>query len=171
MALDIRELRDQPIESVSAIVLTEEVLSETTFQVLSGLFEEEPVWSELPIVAFAGRNHRQPTSLNQALTTRVGPGRNIVILKRPVRVSSFIRDAVRRPGTTRQHELRDQLVAREKVEAHAHMLASEMKHRVKNTLTMVGAVASQTFRTRNRWIKRSRRFPPACRRWPGLNTC
>ncbi|ESY90870.1 HWE histidine kinase domain-containing protein [Mesorhizobium australicum] len=48
----------------------------------------------------------------------------------------------------RQHELRDQLVAREKVEAHAHMLASEMKHRVKNTLTMVGVVASQTFRTR-----------------------
>lgn len=86
----------------------------------------------------------QPGSYNEG-----GAGRNIVILKRPVRVSSFIsamQSAVL--ARARQHELRDQLVAREKVEAHAHMLASEMKHRVKNTLTMVGVVASQTFRTR-----------------------
>lgn len=46
----------------------------------------------------------------------------------------------------RQYELRDQLAARQKAEAHAQMLAEEMKHRIKNSLAMVGALASQTFR-------------------------
>ena len=46
----------------------------------------------------------------------------------------------------RQYELRDQLIARQKAETHAEMLTEEMKHRIKNSLALVGAIAFQTFR-------------------------
>ena len=141
------DLQAQPADSYGAILLTEEVLAEDAVQVLAALLDAQPAWSNLPVVVFVGRKNRLPELTGRSLPEALGSGRGIVLLGRPMRVASFVsvmRSAVL--ARRRQYELRDQLAARRQAEAHAQMLAEEMQHRIKNSLAMVGALASQTFR-------------------------
>jgi hypothetical protein len=141
------ELHALRLEDYGALLLTEEVLSENAVRFLSALLDAQPPWSNLPIIVLLGRSNPGRSSDGQVLTEAIGRGRGVVLLERPTRVATFIsvmRSAVL--ARRRQFELRDELTARQKAEAHAQMLTAEMKHRVKNSLTMVGALASQTFR-------------------------
>lgn len=143
----IDDLHRQPAESYGAILLTEEALAGDAVRVLSALLDAQPAWSSLPVVVFVGRKGHRPELTGRGLPEALGLRRGIVLLERPIRVASFVsvmRSAVL--ARRRQYELRDQLAARQQAEAHAQMLAEEMKHRIKNSLTMVGALASQTFR-------------------------
>lgn len=142
----IDDLRTWPIESCGALLLTEEVLAENAVRTLLALLDAQPAWSNLPVTIFTGRSRQPPAGrgLAEALSSRQG----IIFLERPVRVATFtsvMRSAVL--ARRRQYELRDQLVARQKAEAHARMLAEEMKHRIKNSLALVGAIALQTFKS------------------------
>lgn len=146
---DVDDLSAQSMESCGAILLTEEVLTGGATHALSALLAAQPAWSNLPVIVF-GRINRRPVlarQARQALAGALGRGRGVILLERPARVASFLsvmESAVL--ARRRQYELRDQLVARQQAEAHARMLAEEMKHRIKNSLTMVGAMAFQTFR-------------------------
>lgn len=143
----IDDLQRQPAESCGAILLTEEVLAESAIRVLSALLDTQPAWSSLPVVVFMGRKNRRPELTERSLPEALGLRRGIILLERPIRVASFV-SVMRSAVLTRrrQYELRDQLAARQQAEAHAQMLAEEMKHRIKNSLAMIGALASQTFR-------------------------
>lgn len=137
------------IERCGALLVTEEVLTEPAIPLLSRLLETQPVWSNLPVVLCLSRVGQRPVPNRESLVAALGQGRGhgVILLERPIRVASFIsimRSAVL--ARRRQYELRDQLVARQRAETHALMLTTEMKHRIKNSLAMVGAIAFQTFR-------------------------
>ena len=141
----VDDLHAQPVGSYGSILLTEDVLTGNAVHVLSAFLDAQPAWSDLPVVVFVDR--QRPDLLKRGLADALGPGRGIILLERPVRVASFasvMRSVVL--ARRRQHELRDQLVARQDAETRAQMLADEMSHRIKNPLAMVSAIASQTFR-------------------------
>jgi two-component sensor histidine kinase len=141
------DLQAQPAESYGALLLTEEVLTEGTLGPLAALLDAQPAWSNLPVVILTGRSMRGPSPIRESLAEALGSWRGIIFLDRPLRVATFVsvmQSAVL--ARRRQYELRDQLVARQQAEAHARMLTEEMKHRIKNSLSLVGAIASQTFR-------------------------
>ncbi len=145
---DIDDVHAQPTGSYGAILLTQEVLTEHAIQVLCALLDAQPVWSNLPVIVFVDRKGHVPEFTKQSLPEALGLRSGIILLGRPIRVVSFVsvmRSAVL--ARRRQYELRDQLAARQSAEAHAQMLAAEMSHRINNSLTMVAAVASQTFQT------------------------
>lgn len=123
-------------------------MTENAVRTLAALLDAQPAWSNLPVTVFTSRNNQRLRPVGQNLTGALGSRRGIIFLERPVRVATFVsvmRSAVL--ARRRQYELRDQLVAREKAEAHAQMLTEEMKHRIKNSLGVIGAMASQTFRS------------------------
>lgn len=143
----VGELSGHDLEIVSAIVLTEEILTPSAVKVLAGLLQTQPAWSNLPIIIFTERCHGGSSLRDKDLRDAFGAAMDVVMLERPIHVASFVsivQSAVL--ARHRQYELRDQLDAREKAETQAQMLAEEMKHRVKNSLTVIGAIASRTFR-------------------------
>ena len=143
----VDDFQAQPPGSYGTVLLTEEVLTGGTVRNLAALLDAQPAWSNLPITILTGRSSREVGLCRDGLAEALGPRRGIIFLERPVRVAtlvSIVRSAVL--ARQRQYELRDQLVARQRAEAHARMLTEEMKHRIKNSLGLVGAMASQTFR-------------------------
>jgi len=143
----VDDLHAQPVESYGTVLLAEEVLTEGAVRTLAGLLDAQPAWSSLPVVILTGRSGGGTSPIRRSPAQTLGSRRGIIFLERPVRVVTFVsimRSAVL--ARQRQYELRDQLVARQEAEAHARMLTEEMKHRVKNSLSLVGAIASQTFR-------------------------
>ena len=142
----VNELSRQALEGVSSLVLTEEVLTPAAVGLLAGILQGQASWSNLPIIIFT-EGHNGRSSRGRDLAEIFGEGVGVVLLQRPIQVASFVsvmKSAVL--ARRRQYELRDQLDAREKAEAQAQMLAEEMKHRVKNSLMVVSAIASRTFR-------------------------
>ena len=138
----------EALERLATLVVTEELLSVPVLASLAGTLSAQPHWSSLPVIVLANPERRRMAS---------GGGRDIdvfaelpgvVLLARPMDVVSFV-SVVRSASMTRQrqYELRDQLRARERAAAKAQILAEEMKHRVKNVLTVATSIASQTFRT------------------------
>lgn len=143
----MHDIHAQPAESYGAVLLVEEVLTEGAVRSFAGLLDAQPAWSNVPVVILTGRSIRGQELVREGLAEALGSQRGIIFLERPVRVTTFVsvmRSAVL--ARQRQYELRDQLIARQKAEDHARMLTEEMKHRIKNSLALVGAVASQTFR-------------------------
>ncbi len=147
MCGDIDAVLAEPPDSYGVILLAEEALDAAAIDILSAWLDAQPAWSNLPTVLLMNRGNRQPASRLRALIDTAGLGHGTVLLERPMRVTSFIsimRGAVL--SRRRQYELRDQLAARQAAEAHARMLADELKHRIKNSLAIVSAMAALTFR-------------------------
>lgn len=143
----VDDLHAQPPESYGSVLMTEEVLTNDTVRTLAALLEAQPAWSNLPVTILTGRSIRGPGLVRESLAETLGSRRGIIFLERPVRVATLVsvmQSAVL--ARQRQYELRDQLIARQKAETHAQMLTEEMKHRIKNSLSVVGAIAFQTFR-------------------------
>ena len=141
------ELQAHPVENYGTVLLTEEALTEGSVSTLATLLDRQPAWSDLPVTILTGRDGRAPGLVREDLKAVLGLRRGVIFLERPVRVATFL--SVMQSALLarqRQYELRDELLARQEAEAHARMLTEEMKHRIKNSLGLVGAIASQTFR-------------------------
>ena len=141
------DFRARPDENYGAVLLTEEVLTEGTVHALAALLDAQPAWSNLPVTILMGRSLGGPRLLRGSPAEVLGSRQGVILLERPVRVATLV--SVMRSALLarqKQYELRDQLVARQEAEARARMLTDEMKHRIKNSLGLVGAIASQTFR-------------------------
>jgi signal transduction histidine kinase/AmiR/NasT family two-component response regulator len=108
-----------------AVVLTEEALDDPLLSRLSAALAQQPAWSEVPILLFAGGDRSQ--ALLRTLTA-LDDLRNVTLLDRPVRVAavvSTVRAALR--ARERQYELRDVLVA-----LHAARGEAERANRLKD---------------------------------------
>ena len=103
------ELCDAFAEGAGAILLTEEALGDPAVQNLAEALEEQPAWSDISVLLFAG-NDREPSSVRAIRKLEIL--RNVTLLERPVRVAaviSTVQAALR--GRHRQYELRDVLGA------------------------------------------------------------
>lgn len=141
------DLRSARLEDLSALVLTEELLTEAGITTLAARLDAQPSWSSLPVILLveAARHSVDPRHRASMAAFESRPG--VAVLERPMQIASFV-SVLRSSAVTRQKQfdLRDELQARAHAEAHARMLADEMKHRVKNAFAMAISIASQTFR-------------------------
>jgi signal transduction histidine kinase/CheY-like chemotaxis protein len=119
------EVSDQMRVGSGAIMLTEEALSDSRIDDLVLALNEQPPWSDISILLFAGGDRNQ-ASLRTLQKLEVL--RNVTLLDRPLRsaaVVSTVRAAVR--GRKRQYELRDVVTA-----LHKSRIDAETANRLKD---------------------------------------
>jgi signal transduction histidine kinase/ActR/RegA family two-component response regulator len=108
-----------------ALLLTEEALDDPAFLRLTALLDEQPSWSEVPVLLFAGSSGADVT----LHTIRsIESLRNVTLFERPIRLAavlSAIRAALR--ARARQYEVRDLLAKLREARA-----AAETANRLKD---------------------------------------
>jgi len=105
----LHEVCEEMRAGAGAIMLTEEALSDPQIDELATALGEQPAWSDISILLFAGGDRNQ-ASLRTLQKLEVL--RNVTLLDRPLRtaaVVSTVRAAIR--GRKRQYELRDVMMA------------------------------------------------------------
>jgi signal transduction histidine kinase len=106
---DITSLCAELASGAGAIILTEEVLDRPGLRLLARALEQQPAWSDVPVLVFAGGEQTR-ASLRTLQTLELL--RNVTLLDRPMRLAALIstlRAALR--ARERQYELRDVLMA------------------------------------------------------------
>jgi signal transduction histidine kinase/ActR/RegA family two-component response regulator len=110
---------------VGALLLTEEALDDAAFSRLTALLEDQPSWSEIPVLLFAGSSGADMTLRTiQSIESL----RNVTLFERPIRLAavlSAVRAALR--ARARQYEVRDLLVELQQARA-----AAEAANRLKD---------------------------------------
>jgi signal transduction histidine kinase/AmiR/NasT family two-component response regulator len=75
-------------QGAGAVLLAEEALSPDALDLLAGVLERQPAWSDLPLVVFAAPMDRQASSARlDWMSTRLG---NVTLIERPVRVATLV---------------------------------------------------------------------------------
>jgi signal transduction histidine kinase/CheY-like chemotaxis protein len=115
-----------------ALLLTEETLDERDFPAFVATLEQQPPWSDVPVLLFAG-------APGADITTRavrsIETLRNVTLLDRPIRLAavlSTVRAALR--SRQRQYEVRDLLVALHRARGEAES-ANRLKDEFLATLS------------------------------------
>jgi signal transduction histidine kinase/CheY-like chemotaxis protein len=96
-------------EGGAALLLTEEALDERDISKLVAVLEQQPPWSDVPVLLFAGGPGSEMTA---GAIRSIETLRNVTLLERPVRLAAVlmaVRAALR--GRSRQYEVRDLLIA------------------------------------------------------------
>jgi signal transduction histidine kinase/CheY-like chemotaxis protein len=115
-----------------ALLLTEEALDERDFPALMTALEQQPPWSDVPVLVFAGAPGADMTV--RAIRS-IETLRNVTLLERPIRLAavlSTVRAALR--SRTRQYEVRDLLVALDRARTEAES-ANRLKDEFLATLS------------------------------------
>jgi DNA-binding NtrC family response regulator len=100
-----------------ALLLTEEALDERDVPAIATMLEQQPPWSDVPVLLFAGGAEADMTL--RAIRS-IETLRNVTLLERPIRLAavlSTVRAALR--GRRRQYEVRDLLVALHRARSEA----------------------------------------------------
>ncbi|WP_031551665.1 sensor histidine kinase [Parvularcula oceani] len=125
-------------EQIGVLLLTQEALTADVISILGDSLEDQPPWSELPLILLvdAYGNTADALSKLQSVLPRAKP----LVLQRPIRVSELESavEAMRR-SRLRQYALRDYI-------AKQSELRRELNHRVKNILATVQALFGLTAR-------------------------
>ncbi len=113
-----------------ALITTEEVLRPPVVRCLQQFLEDQPVWSDFPIVVFMGPDSRVSSPMDQ-----LGPKANVALVDRPVRmksVKSLVAQATR--ARLRQFEVRDLLSKLEDRLAERDRFLAVLGHELRNPL-------------------------------------
>ena len=115
-----------------AVLLTEEALDQRGFADFATSLEEQPPWSDIPVLLFAGSpGSDMPHRAIRSIETL----RNVTLLERPIRLAvvlSTVRAAIR--SRQRQYEVRDLLVALHRARSEAES-ANRLKDEFLATLS------------------------------------
>jgi signal transduction histidine kinase len=106
-------LSEQVTQGVGMILLTEDALYDPAVDGLLEVLEQQPPWSDVPVVVLA-RDRQPPAAIARVL----GRLRNVTLLDRPVSARSMlsaVQAALR--ARQRQYQIRDQLLLQERTEA------------------------------------------------------
>ena len=125
---DLDAIRLGLARDTGGILITEEALSGPQLGPLLNWCDQQPPWSDLPVIVLATRQsgHRSPVA--QDILERLG---NVVLLERPINaetLASAARSAIR--GRRRQYEARTLLQERERNERALRELNDTLERRV-----------------------------------------
>ena len=107
-------LSDEVRAGAGAILLAEEAMSEQLVCKLAALIEDQPVWSDIPLVILT--KPKRDASANWGLIRSAPSIRNATFLERPMRIATLlqaIKVALR--GREKQYDLREQMREREQL--------------------------------------------------------
>lgn len=128
------------VAGAGPVLLTEEVLTPSAAQLLLKTLEQQPPWSDLPLVVLTTAG--QATRTHLRTLQLLGPYGNVSLLERPVRTATLVaavRTALR--ARRRQYETRDYLTMRERVVTElgaARAEAERVSQAKDNFLAMLG---------------------------------
>ena len=129
------------LESAQCLVIAEEALISADRKHFAAWFENQPAWSDFPIVLLTKRGNEFDKRL--AFLDRY-----LIVLERPFLASSLansVRSALR--ARARQLEVKSYIEQKDEVARRQRLLIRELHHRVKNTLANVAAMMGATARS------------------------
>lgn len=133
--LDSNELKSEIEKGAGAVLLAEEALNDDVLEQLTALFNRQPIWSDIPVVLFAG-NGQSAETLLQTVGTRF----NATIVERPIRVTiliSAVRGVLR--ARQRQYQTRDLLNQLEQADRQKDLFLATLSHELRTPLnSMMG---------------------------------
>lgn len=132
---DINDLTEKIGAGAGVILMAEEALKKETFKQLSEIFDVQPVWSDLPVVLFAG-NVKNSGRLLEFIGTHV----NATIVERPIRIAmliSAVRGALR--AREKQYQTRDLLNKLAESDHQKDLFLATLSHELRTPLnSMLG---------------------------------
>jgi signal transduction histidine kinase/CheY-like chemotaxis protein len=130
---DAKTLEKEIARGAGAILLAEEGLQNGTLEHLIETFNQQPVWSDLPVVLFAGS-----TNNSEKLLTTIGTRLNATIVERPIRVAmliSAVRGALR--ARQKQYQTRDLLNQLEDSDRQKDLFLATLSHELRTPLNSI----------------------------------
>jgi signal transduction histidine kinase len=137
---DFRSLGHRLRNDALALLVTEEALVPAVVQRVRSFIDDQPFWSDFPVVVFAGPD---TDGRNLGRLDEFGPRANVTLVDRPVRMKSVISimQSVAR-ARTRQYEIRDLLAKLEDRIAERDRFLAILGHELRNPLAAI-VLASQ----------------------------
>lgn len=129
------------LDQSHCLVVAEEALITSDRQEFAAWLENQPAWSDYPVVLLTMRG----TEFDKRLSFL---DRYLIVLERPFLASSLansVRSALR--ARSRQLEVKRYIDEKEEISARQQLLIRELHHRVKNTLANVRAMMGATARS------------------------
>jgi two-component sensor histidine kinase len=129
------------LEQAHCLIVAEEALTSADRQQIAAWFQNQPPWSDYPVVLLTMRG----TEFDKRLAFL---DRYLIVLERPFLASSLansVRTALR--ARARQLEVKSYIAQKQDVSDRQQLLIRELHHRVKNTLANVRAMMGATARS------------------------
>ena len=130
---DADDLIAQIKAGAGAVLLAEEALERGTLERFSQVFDAQPVWSDLPVVLFAGNAQNA-----EILSATVGTRFNATIVERPIRIPMLIsaaRGALR--ARDRQYQSRNLLNQLEESDRQKDLFLATLSHELRTPLNSI----------------------------------
>ena len=132
---DITEMAAEVVSGAGAILLAEEALREGAIEYLVDVLNQQPIWSDLPILLFAAS-----AQTAGAILETVGARINVTIVERPIRITmlvSAVQGALR--ARRRQYQTRDLLAQLEQADRQKDLFLATLSHELRTPLnSMIG---------------------------------
>lgn len=130
---DAKILEAEIASGAGAVLLAEEGLQNGTLEHLMEIFNQQPVWSDLPVVLFAGSPRN-----SEKLLANIGSHLNATIVERPIRVAmliSAVRGALR--ARQKQYQTRDLLNQLEESDRQKDLFLATLSHELRTPLNSI----------------------------------
>ena len=171
---DVAALCKAVTEGAGAVLLTEEALDPHAQLQLAAVLAQQPAWSDLPIIVFAGAvDVRSTTKRNQHMLQSLG---NVTILERPVRIPTLVtamKAALR--ARARQYDARRTLEALEQREAELQQASARkdeflamLAHELRNPLAAISMALTLLERSNGEPVKSAQHRATARRQMTNL---
>ncbi len=128
-----KELEKTFALGAGTILLAEEALQNGTLEHLVELFDQQPVWSDIPVILFASSGHNA-----EKLLSIVGTRFNATIVERPIRITiliSAVRGALR--ARQRQYQIRDLLYQLKESDHQKDLFLATLSHELRTPLNSI----------------------------------
>ena len=133
-----QDLDEEISRGAGLVVLGEEVLRPSSIAFLVARLEEQPVWSDLPVLVLT-REGRSGDELVAAL----GPMANVTVLERPVRVTTLVSAVLAAlRARRRQYEVRDLVHRLAESDRRKDEFLAMLGHELRNPLSAVSTATA-----------------------------
>lgn len=130
---DSSDLKEKISEGAGAVLIADEALNDGALESIVKLFDYQPIWSDLPVLVFAGSGRKA-----DKLLELIGARFNATIVERPIRMAllfSAIRSALR--ARQRQYQARDLLNQLEESDRQKDLFLATLSHELRTPLNSI----------------------------------